>query len=55
MVRNTFLIKNYQSDGEVFKMLCKLLKQQCAPEVDVDTFAGDPQEYHFFMEVFKKW
>ena len=55
MVRNIFLIKNYQNDGEVSKMLCKLSKQQCTPEVDVDTFAGDPQEYHYFMEVFKKW
>ena len=34
--------QNYQSDGEVSKMLCKLIQQQCAPEVDLDTFSGDP-------------
>ena len=51
---NHELDKNYQSDGEVSKMLCKLIQQQCAPEVDIDTFSGDPLEYHYFMEVFKE-
>ena len=35
-------------------MLCQLLKQQGAPEVDIDVFSGDPLEYHYFMETFKK-
>ena len=35
-------------------MLCKLIQQQGAPEVYIDTFSGDPLEYHYFMEVFKE-
>ena len=35
-------------------MLCKLIQQQGAPEVDLDNFSGDPLEYHYFMEVFKE-
>ena len=35
-------------------MLCKLIQQQGAPVVDIDTFSGDPLEYHYFMEVFKE-
>ena len=34
-------------------MLCQLI-QQGAPEFDIDTFSGDPLEYHYFMEVFKE-
>ena len=51
---NHELNKNYQSDGEVSNMLCKILQQQGAPEVDIDTFSGDRLEYHYFMEVFKE-
>ena len=51
---NYELNKNYQSVVEVSKMLCKLIQQQGAPEVDIDTFSGDPLEYHYFMEVFKE-
>ena len=51
---NYELNKNYQSDGEVSKMLCKLIQQQGAPEFDIDTFSGDHLEYHYFMEVFKE-
>ena len=28
--------------GKVSKMLCKLIQQQGAPEVDIDTFQGIP-------------
>ena len=51
---NHELNKNYQSDGEVSKILYKLIQQQGGPEVDIDTFSGDPLEYHYFMEVFKE-
>ena len=33
---------------------CQLLKQQGAPEVEIDVFSGDPLEYHYFMEIFKE-
>ena len=45
---NHELNKNYQSDGEAFKILCKLI--QHTPEVDVGTFSGDPLEYYYFIE-----
>ena len=48
------LDENQRSEREISKYLCKLIKQQGAPEVDIDTFAGDPLEYHYFMEVFKE-
>ena len=51
---NYELNKNYQSDGEVSKVICKLIQLQGALEVDVDTFPGNPLEYYYLMEVFKK-
>ena len=51
---NQEISNNYQSDGEVSKMLCKLIQQQGAPEVDIDTFSGDPLELYYFMEVLKE-
>ena len=48
------LNKNYQSDGEVSKILCKLIQQQGALEVDIDTFSADSLEYHYYMEPFKE-
>ena len=35
-------------------MLCRLIQQQSAPEVDIDTFSEDPLGYHDFMEIFKE-
>ena len=33
-------------------VLCKLLQQQAAPEVDIDCFDGNPLNYHYFMALF---
>ena len=33
-------------------MMCKLLSQQAASEVDIDMFDGDSMEFHYFMAVF---
>ena len=33
-------------------VLCKLLQQQAAPEVDIDCFNGNPLNYHYFMALF---
>ena len=51
---NHKLYTNYQCDGEVSKMLCKLIQQQGVPEIDRDAFSGDPLEYIYFMEVIKE-
>ena len=35
-------------------MICYLLRQQSAPEVEVETFRGDPLEYYYYISVFRK-
>ena len=35
-------------------MVCKLLNQQAAPEIDIDVFDGNPVEFHYFMAVFNE-
>ena len=32
--------------------MCKLQNQQNASELDIDTFDGDPLEFHYFMAIF---
>ena len=34
-------------------MMCKLVNQQSAPEIDIDVFGGNPLEleFHYFMAV----
>ena len=34
--------------------MCNLLLRQSAPDVEIDTFKGDPLKYHYFMSVFTK-
>ena len=36
----------------VTELICNLLNQQHAPELDMDTFDGDPTEFHYFMAIF---
>ena len=44
---------NTQSKGQdVTEILCKLVKQQSAPDVDLDVFDGNPLECHYFMTLF---
>ena len=33
-------------------MMCKLVNEQSAPEIDIDVFGGNPLEFHYFMAVF---
>ena len=35
--------------ADITSMLCNLLKQQSAPDVDLDLFYGNPLEYHNLM------
>ena len=35
-------------------MLFSLLQQQSASDVDIQTFSGDPWEYHFFITLFRE-
>ena len=36
------------------EILCRLMKQQSAPEVDIDSFDGNPMNYRYFMAIFKE-
>ena len=36
------------------QMISKLLRQQAAPEVDIDVFTGEPTKYHYFLAVFEE-
>ena len=39
-------------DQSVTEHICKLLNQQNAPELDIDTFNGNLKEFHYFMAIF---
>ena len=41
-------------DDCISEMMCRLLKQQSAPEIEIDVFDGNPMEFHYFMAVFKE-
>ena len=43
-----------RSTDDISKMMCNLLLRQSAPDVEIDTFKGDPLKYHYFMSVFTK-
>ena len=34
--------------------MSKLIRQQAAPDVDIDIFSGDPVDYHYFIAVFEE-
>ena len=52
--KSALLPKAKDFDGERSRMLCSFLQQQSAPDVDIQTFRGDPLECHFFMSSFKE-
>ena len=45
-----------QSDEKLYfnvvEMMCKLVNQQSALEIDTDVFGGNPLGFHYFMAVF---
>ena len=41
-------------DSEMEQMMSMLLRQQAAPEVDIDVFTGYPTQYHYFSAVFEE-
>ena len=51
---NLKALKDDGADSEMAQMMSKLLRQQAAPEVDIDVFTGDPTEYHYFLAVFEE-
>ena len=47
-------IKAMLPSAEPTDMLCKLLKVQSAPDVDMECFDGNVLGYHFFMALFRE-
>ena len=41
-----------RSTDDINKMMCNLLLHQSSPDVEIETFKGDPLEYHCFLSVF---
>ena len=41
-------------DEGVSKMMCQLLKQQSAPDIDIDVFSRNPMDFHYLMAVFNE-
>ena len=42
------------TDTSVSDILCKIMKQQSAPEININVFDGNPLNFHYFMAVFKE-
>ena len=42
------------TDTSVSDILGKMMKQQSAPEIDINVFDGNPLSFHYFMAVFKE-
>ena len=47
--RNT---KNAPTNSDISKVLCDLVKQQSAPDIDLDVFDGNHLQYHYFITMF---
>ena len=41
-----------EAGRSVTELMCKLLNQQNAPDLDIDTVDGDTMEFNYFMEIF---
>ena len=42
------------TDTSVSDILCKMMKQQSAPEININVFDGNPLNFHYFMALFKE-
>ena len=40
--------------NNITEMLCKVVKEQSAPQVDLEPFDGNPLEYTYFMSMFRE-
>ena len=38
----------------ISQMMCELLRQQAAPELEINIFDGNPMDFNYFMAVFKE-
>ena len=47
-------MKNTKNTEELSQMMCNLLCHQSGPNVEIETFTGNPLDYHYLMSVFKE-
>ena len=45
---------NDQEECQISKMMCQLLKQQSAPDIDIDIFSVNSTKFQYFMAVFNE-
>ena len=48
--QNVLVDDDNKHEIDTNEILCRLMKQQSAPEVDIDSFYGNPLSYRYFME-----
>ena len=46
--------KSERNQEAMVVMMSKLLRQQAAPDTDINIFNGDPADYHYFLPVFEE-
>ena len=44
--------KSFSSEKKIVDALCHLVKQQSAPDIELDVFDGNPLDFHYFMALF---
>ena len=47
-------MKKNKNTEELSQIMCNLLCHQSAPNEEIETFIGNPLDYHYFMSVFKE-
>ena len=52
--QNVLVDDDNKHEIDTNEILCRLMKQQSAPEVDIDSFDGNPMNYRYFMAIFKE-
>ena len=43
-----------RNQNNITEMMCELLRQQAAPELEIDIFDSNPMDFDYFMAVFKE-
>ena len=44
--------EGFSSEKKIVDALCNLVKQQSAPDIELDVFDGNPLDFHYFMTLF---
>ena len=52
--QNVLVDDDNKHEIDTNEILCRLMKQQSALEVDIDCFDGNPLNYRYFMAIFKE-